>query len=163
MDPFTAVSFGVAVAQAAAMAAKACKIIYQFQDRVGSAPADIVQLAMDIDTLRTLLAELHTITTEIQEDEEISPELLTLWMRKEKTMLQDLQSIQQLTDRFVEWLRGPTVTPLQLKARLRMACSEKTVNRFRESFSKHIEFLGLLQGLLNRYVQPGTGSEFTIP
>lgn len=152
MDPITAVSFAVAVAQAADIAAKTCKMIYRFQDRVGSAPADIVQLTLDLDTLRTLLVEVDAVTREIRDDENVSPELLTLWTRKERSLLQDLLSIQQLADRLVELLNGPTVTSLQLRARLRIACSEKTVSRFHESVFKHIEFLGMLHGLLNRYV-----------
>lgn len=66
------------------MAAKACRNIYRFQHNLKTASADIVQLMLDVDDMRTLLVGLHRITPDIGED--MSPELLGLWERKEERM-----------------------------------------------------------------------------
>ncbi len=159
MDPFTAVSFAVAVIQASGITAKACKNIHRFQNLLRNAPADIFRLTLDVDTLNTLLLELCDIIRHLPNDD-ISPEVLSLWTRKEKSMRHDLEGIQKLTDRLTELLQRPTVSSLQLKARLRMACSESTVTGFLDVFSKHIEFIGILHGLLNRYVRSNAAGPF---
>ncbi|KAI9828501.1 MAG: hypothetical protein M1826_006038 [Phylliscum demangeonii] len=148
MDPITIFSLAVAVADAATIAAKACKNIYKFQQRLINAPADIVQLTRDVEVVRSLLQEIHHAATDVDEDE-VSPDLLDLWARKEGEMRHDLESIQRLTERLANLMQGSTVTGVHLWARVRSAYAEQTVSKHHRAFSDHIQVLGLMHSLLN--------------
>lgn len=134
--------FAASITTLTAVALDSSRTLYSIRKKLQSTPEDVRRLIRQVRVFEGLLAAIRDLG--------VPQDLQEIWEESINQMREEMQQFNPVVSSLQRLLDGPTVSSKMIRLRIRRIFDEEKVKQFQEQLSSHIEFLTLIQTIINQ-------------